>query len=227
MPTEVRIGLLVVGAVLVLAALASLALRVPRTLRVLLALFGVGLLAWGVTLQILSPPSHNAASPAAATVIPPAPAPAPASSANNASGGSNAGTASSASNPTSAPPRPDLTLVASSAFSDCGQPAVPAAPPDGTRASKAQMVAAQQAFKAYDAHVTAYTKCVDAAAARIISQYRGFAPAAELSAVEALDIKVHNDAVDADKDLVGRFNRQLRIFLAKQRPYNNPLPPAP
>src|SRR5262249_2261413 len=128
MPTEVRIGLLVVGAVFVLAALATLALRVPRTLRVLLGLFGVGLLAWGVTLQLHRPPGRFP------TVLNPPAAP------------SGAGATSSA-----AKPRADLTLVASSAFTDCAKPADPAAPPDGTSASKAQMLAAQQTMKAYDA----------------------------------------------------------------------------
>jgi len=117
--------------------------------------------------------------------------------------------------------------MASSAFGDCGKPADPAAPPDGTSASKAQMLAAQQTMKAYDAGVTAYTTCVDAAASRIVTQYQGLVPVSEIDAVRLLDIKVHNGAVDQDTQLVGRFNRQLRIFLAKQHPYQSPLPPAP
>ena len=219
MPTEVRFGLLVVGAVLVLAALASLALRVPRTLRVLLGLFGIGLLAWGLTLQLLRPSSPNAVSSPAAS-------PAASSASTSTTAPSPAAPASS-STPAAPPPRPDLTLLASSAFADCGKPADPAAPPDGTSASKAQMLAAQQAMKAYDAGVTAYTKCVDAAAARITNEYQGLVPVSEIAAVRQLDIKVHNDAVDQDTQLVGRFNKQLRIFLAKQRPSPNPLPPAP
>jgi hypothetical protein len=205
MPTEVRIGLLVVGAVFVLAALATLALRVPRTLRVLLGLFGVGLLAWGVTLQLLSP-----AGPTSSSLVNP-----PAAT-------SGAGATSSA-----AKPRADLTLVASSAFTDCAKPADPAAPPDGTSASKAQMLAAQQTLKAYDAGVTAYTRCVDAATERIVVHYQGYVPVSELDSVKALGAKVHNAAVDQDTVLVGRFNQQLHIFLAKQRPYQNPLPAAP
>lgn len=218
MPTEVRIGLLVVGAVLVLATLVTLALRVPRTLRVLLGLFGVGLLAWGVTLQLLTPSGSGSAS----SSTPSASSPAPASSTNSANGASTATLTSP-----SVPARPDLTLLASSAFADCAKPPDPAAPPDGTSASKAQMLAAQQQMKAYDAGVTTYTQCVDAAAARILAQYQGFASGSELNAVKSLDVKVHNDAVDQDTRLVGRFNQQLRIFLAKQRPYQSPLPPAP
>jgi len=219
MPTEVRIGLLVVGAVLVLAALVSLALRVPRTLRVLLGLFGIGLLAWGLTLQLLTPSSPSAvsspaASPAASSASTSSTVPSPAAPAGGAT-------------TTAPPPRPDLTLIASSAFADCGKPADPAAPPDGASATKAQMLAAQQTMKAYDAGVTAYTKCVDAAASRITNEYQGLVPVSEIAAVRALDIKVHNDAVEQDTQLVGRFNKQLRIFLARQRPYQSPLPPAP
>lgn len=208
MPTEVRIGLLVVGAVLVLAALVTLALRVPRTLRVLLGLLGVGLLAWGITLQLLTPSSSSPAAGPTTAASPPAPA-------------------SGASTTPAPPPRPDLTLVASSAFADCGKPEDPAAPPDGTSASKAQMLAAQQKMKAYDAGVTAYTKCVDVAASRIVTQYQGLVPVSELDAVRTLDVRVHNAAVDQDTKLVGQFNQQLRIFLAKQHPDQSPLPPAP
>jgi hypothetical protein len=89
------------------------------------------------------------------------------------------------------------------------------------------MLAAQQAMKAYDAGVTAYTKCVDAATSRIANEYQGLVPASEIAAVRQLDITVHNNAVDQDTQLVGRFNQQLRIFLAKQRPAPSPLPPAP
>lgn len=208
MPTEVRIGLLVVGAVLVLAALVTLALRVPRTLRVLLGLFGVGLLAWGITLQLLTPTKASSVASSSTVASPPA-------------------AASGASTTTAPPPRPDLTLVASSAFADCGKPEDPAAPPDGTSASKAQMLAAQQQMKAYDAGVTTYTKCVDAAALRIVAQYQGVVPVSEINAVKTLDVRVHNDAVDQDTKLVGLFNQQLRIFLAKQHPYHSPLPPTP
>ena len=226
MPTEVRIGLLVVGAVLVLAALVTLALRVPRTVRVLLGLFGVGLLAWGATLQLLAPSSSSSLSSSAPPANTPAPAPS-ANSSSNANSSNNAAGSSATAAGTAPPARADLTLIASSAFADCAKPPDPAAPPDGTNASKAQMVAAQQTMKAYDAGITAYTKCVDEAAGHVITQYARVATATEINSVRALDIKVHNDAVDQDTRLVAGFNQQLRIFLAKQRPYKSPLPPAP
>jgi len=214
---------------LVLAALASLALRVPRTLRVLLGLFGIGLLAWGITLQLLRPSSPNAASSPAVNpaVVNPAASPAASSASTSNTAPSPSAPAGGSSATTTPPPRPDLTLLASSAFADCGKPPDPAAPPDGTRASKAQMLAAQQAMKTYDAGVTAFTKCVDAATSRLASEYQGLVPVSEIAAVRQLDIKVHNNAVDQDTQFVGRFNQQLRIFLGKQRPAPSPLPPAP
>jgi hypothetical protein len=191
MPTNVRIAVLALGAALLLVALvASLLKRWPRGARVVMAVCGVGLLAWGLAPQLLSRASPSSASSKA--------------------------TATAASNP--GPGRPDLTLVASSAFSDCGKPTEPGTPPDGTSASRAQMVAAQEALKAYDAATTAYTQCVDAAAQNIVTQYQDFVPASEVRAVRALDVKVHNAAVDQDQVLVNRFNQQLRIFQGKQRP---------
>jgi hypothetical protein len=191
MPTNVRIGLLALGALLLLAALVTgLLKRGPRAASVLLAVCGAGLLAWGLAQQLLSPARPS--SPSSKT----------------------AATAAS----TQGPARPDLTLVASSAFSDCSKPAEPGTPPDGTSASRAQMLAAQQEMKAYDAATTAYTQCVDAAAQHIVEQYQDFVPASEVRAVRELDVKVHNAAVDQDQVLVNRFNQQLRIFQGKQGP---------
>ena len=186
---NVRIGLLALGAALLLAALVmGLLKRGPRAASVLMAVCGAGLLAWGLAQQLLPPARPSIQSSKAAA------------SANQGAG------------------RPDLTLVASSAFSDCNKPAEPATPPDGTSASREQMLSAQQAMKAYDAATTAYTECVDAAAQHIVEQYQDFVPAAEVRAVRELDVKVHNAAVDQDQVLVNRFNQQLRAFQAKQHP---------
>jgi len=188
MPATVKIGVLALGAVLLLAALvSSLLKRWPLGARVLMAVCGLGLLAWGLTQQLLPGRSSSA---------PPTTAAAAASS--------------------QTPARADLTLVASSAFSDCGKPTEPGAPPDGASASRAQMLAAQEAMKAYDAATTAYTQCVDTAAQNIVNQYQNFVPASEVRAVRELDVKVHNAAVDQDQALVTRFNQQLRVFQAKQ-----------
>jgi hypothetical protein len=209
-----------------LAALVTGALRVPRPLRLLSGLLGIGLLAWGITLQLLMPASPSASS-SSATSSSSSSSASPSSTAGSTAPASPAASANGVGSSTAPPPRPDLTLLASSAFADCGKPEAPAAPPDGASASKAQMLAEQQKMKAYDAAVTAYTKCVDAAAGRIVSQYQGLVPASEINAVKLLDIKVHNAAVDDDTRQVDRFNQQLRIFLAKQRPAQSPLPPAP
>ena len=193
MPTDVRIALLVAGAALLLAALVTTVLkRLPSAARVLMGVCGVGLLAWGIAQQLLLRP---VAAPASAGIgAPPA------------------------ASPAGAQPlmRPDLVLLASSAYADCARPGDPADPPDGNSASRAQMLAAQQAMTSFDAATTAYARCVDAATQHIVEQYQQFVPASELSAVRALDARVHNDAVDEDQVLVTRFNEQLRIFKAKQ-----------
>ncbi len=200
MPNALRIGLLVIGALLLLGSLLSAALRrLPRVLQLLAGIGGIVLLAWALLPQLLT--LHPA-------------------------GG--AGPARTASGSTAAVVRPDLTFLAAAAITDCHLPAEPAAPPDGTSATRDQMLAAQRAMKAYDAATTAYTVCVDAATRSVLTRFQNVVPASELRAASAFGTKVHNSAVDRDQFLADRFNRQLRTFLARQRPqhsYQNPLPP--
>ncbi|MFI4914436.1 MAG: hypothetical protein ACHQAR_04520 [Steroidobacterales bacterium] len=86
------------------------------------------------------------------------------------------------------------------------------------------MLAAQKAVKTYDAANTAYLGCLDSAADRLIRQYRGVSSQSDLNAVSALDNQIHNAAVDRDQALANSFNQQLRIFKARRRPYQSPLP---
>lgn len=210
MSTEVRIGLLALGALLLLTCIVISALKLgPRSARVLLGLFGAGLLGWGITLQLLMPQAAPSATAGAAAV------------------GAPAATPASAAAAPLAPPRPDLTLLTSSAFSDCARPADPANPPDGMRASRAEMLAAQRAMQAYDAAISAYTRCLDTAADRILVQYRDAVPETELRAVQDMNTKIHDAAVDQDTAFVNRFNQQLRAFQARQGSAQNPLPTAP
>jgi hypothetical protein len=202
MPTDLRIGLLVIGALLLLGSLLSVALRrLPRTLRLLAGIGGIGLLAWALLPQLLALRAAMQSSTAGA--------------------GSDR-TATGAA----AVIRPDLTFIAASAITDCHLPPEPAAPPDGTSATRDQMLAAQRVMKAYDAATTAFTVCVDAATRAVMTRYQNVAPAAELRAVSEFGTKMHNSAVDRDQVLADRFNRQLRTFLAGQHPqHQNPLPP--
>jgi hypothetical protein len=114
-----------------------------------------------------------------------------------------------------AAPSVDLVQLASSALEDCPESTAPQIP-DGTKASSAQMKAAHAAFQAYDASINNYTKCVDAAVARIAAQYKGTASAEDIQSLEAFGGRAHNTAIDQEQAVADQFNTQLRAFKAKR-----------
>ncbi|HEX4024838.1 MAG TPA: hypothetical protein VHX52_09075 [Steroidobacteraceae bacterium] len=84
------------------------------------------------------------------------------------------------------------------AFADCPEPQGAAAEqiPDGTTATRDQMVAAQKAVKAYDTAVRQYTQCL---------QQAGDSGATQ------------NVAVEKDQELAQRFNSELHAYEAKHK----------
>jgi hypothetical protein len=114
-----------------------------------------------------------------------------------------------------------LTLVlalgtAVSAHADCAYPQAPAATPDGSTATKDQMVAAAQDFKRYNGEMNAYLDCLklemDAAAPKDPKK-----PTAEEKKQRDVLTQKNNAAVDELQAVVGRFNEQLRIYKEKAK----------
>jgi Tfp pilus assembly protein PilE len=99
-----------------------------------------------------------------------------------------------------------LTLVASAitlpAFADCALPTAPAKVPDGSTAVEADMVAAMQTLKRYDADVNTYVKCLEFEA----KQNR-------LSREE--QARRHNQAMDSLTQTAAKFNEQVKVFKSK------------
>jgi len=89
-------------------------------------------------------------------------------------------------------------LGAQQAFAACSAPQGDAAAqiPDGTSATRDQMVAAQKAVKAYDTAVRQYTQCLEQAGDSGAQQ---------------------NQAVTKDQQLADRFNTQLHAYEAKHK----------
>ena len=110
---------------------------------------------------------------------------------------------------------------AAHARADCSYPKSPAAPPDGSTATKDQMVAAAKDFKTYNSDMNAYLDClqleIDAAAPKDPSKLTKDEQA-KVKQQQALLTQKHNAAVDELQAVVGRFNEQLRIYKAKQTP---------
>jgi hypothetical protein len=95
------------------------------------------------------------------------------------------------------------------AHADCAFPKAPATIPDGKTATEGEMLAAMQAFKAYNEEVTAFGTCLDE---ETRSKAAGTGQLMQLKTMQA---KKHNAAVDELQVKARLFNEQVRIFKAR------------
>jgi hypothetical protein len=109
-----------------------------------------------------------------------------------------------------------LSLIAIASFAllstaqaECAFPKAPASIPDGKSASEAEMLAAMQAFKAYNEEVTAFGTCLEE---ETKSKAAGTAQLMQLKTMQA---KKHNAAIDELQAKAKLFNEQVRIFKAR------------
>lgn len=96
---------------------------------------------------------------------------------------------------------------------DCTAPSKPGAV-DGTTASYDQMVAGQQAVKAFQADNTTYMACLDPmiSAAGDAAKADG-ASKGDMAAVKELE-GLYNAAVSMEEEVAGEFNTALRAYKA-------------
>ena len=187
MPNELRIAVLAAGVIAVVAALLLGRFRTPAGVRLVVALAGAGLLLWAAEPWLIRPERPPAP--------PPAPPPPPLTRADAA-------------------PPVDLAQTLSAAILACPATTEPAVP-DGARASRAQMLEASNAFKAYDAATVAYTHCVDAAVDQLSGQYASVASAADIQNLKVFGTSAHNTAVDQEQAVADKLNVQVRIYKGK------------
>jgi hypothetical protein len=95
------------------------------------------------------------------------------------------------------------------AQAECAFPKAPASIPDGKTASEAEMLAAMNAFKAYNEEVTAFGACLED---ETKSKAAGTAQLMQLKTMQA---KKHNAAVAELQGKAKQFNEQVRIFKAR------------
>jgi hypothetical protein len=107
---------------------------------------------------------------------------------------------------------------AAQASASCSYPKAPDRIPDGTKATKEEMLAGMKAMRAYNDLITKYTECLqgehDAAVAKIdpsLAAEKKNAQKVELDNIQ----QQKNDAAVADAEAVtGRFNDQIKAFKA-------------
>ena len=119
-----------------------------------------------------------------------------------------------------------LTLVVSlgsaiSAHATCAYPSAPGAVPDGATATKEQMVAAKNEVNRYNTEMNAYLDCLKLENSAAAPQDPSKLSAEEKKKAEEQQkilAQKNNAAVDELQAVVGKFNAQLKIFKAKQKP---------
>jgi hypothetical protein len=103
----------------------------------------------------------------------------------------------------------------------CTYPKAPDAIPDGTKATKDEMIAGMKAMRAYNDLIKQYTDCLkdehDSAVAKIdpsLAKDKQDARKAELDNVLA---QKNDAAVDAAQTVTGRFNDQIKAYNAAHK----------
>jgi hypothetical protein len=104
--------------------------------------------------------------------------------------------------------------TAIAALQDCTAATPPAVAPDGSKASREEMVAARTAFQQYDAATNTFLKCVDVAIDGVTKQFPQ-ASAEEREMLKTLHNGAHNTAVDQEQAVADQLNEQVRVFKAK------------
>ncbi|WP_129647484.1 hypothetical protein [Peristeroidobacter agariperforans] len=102
-----------------------------------------------------------------------------------------------------------LAFGVATAQAECAFPKPPASIPDGKTASEPEMVAAMQAFKAYNEEVNAFGACLEE---ETKSKAAG---TAQLMQLKTMQTKKHNAAIDELQAKAKLFNEQVRVFKAR------------
>lgn len=102
-----------------------------------------------------------------------------------------------------------LGALSLSAHAECAYPKGPASIPNGTTASEQEMLAAMQAFKAYDADVKSFGACLEQ------ETKEKSAGTAQLMQLKTMQSKKLNAALDELQTKAKEFNAQVRAFKAR------------
>jgi hypothetical protein len=190
MSADFRIALLVLGAVLLIAAVfagpifrRTLGPRALTAARAALGVAGAAVIGWTIWSSPWATPAKPVAVDASALA-------------------------------SSDERRIDLIGPASSALADCPVATAPAVP-DGATATLKQMTEAQAAFKAYDAATNNYTQCVDEMVVRVAERAPESTSKADRQALSTFATSAHNTAVDQEQAFADQLNAQVRAYNAK------------
>jgi hypothetical protein len=107
------------------------------------------------------------------------------------------------------------TVVAAPAFADCTAPTFSLSVPNGAKATKDEMLAAQRTIKEYNVAVTDFTACIQNEKDAKIAAGGDKMSDADRQRVAAEYNTRANAAVDRLQKLADKFNTERKAFLAK------------
>lgn len=110
--------------------------------------------------------------------------------------------------------------VAAHAGASCVYPHAPASTPDGNTATRAQMITAKHAYDRYNTEMNSYLDCLKLKSDALTPKDPSTLTADQkkkIAAEQSMYVQKNNAAVDELQSNVGRFNDQLKIFLAKNK----------
>lgn len=114
-------------------------------------------------------------------------------------------------------------LAAAQANAACDYPVAPGKFPDGTQATKEEMLAAKKLVVQYDADMTAYLTCIQSEFQTKVALLDKDKTTPEQKAeMTRMQDQKQNAAIDEVKAVTERFNEQLRAWKAKNVPEKKP-----
>jgi len=115
---------------------------------------------------------------------------------------------------------PLMLLCGVVAHADCVYPQAPEALPNGSTATKEDMLAAQGLVKEYSKSVQeVYLPCLEVEKGQSIASLDNMDPeyTQKKEAIELMHAKKHNAALDELQAIAGRWSQELKAFSAAQK----------
>jgi hypothetical protein len=107
--------------------------------------------------------------------------------------------------------------LCSTAWAACTYPAAPGKLPDGSMATREEMLAAKKLVENYNADITTYLTCIKGEYDEAVA--KGTSLSEEQKQQMAARYTQKNDAaMDELQGVASRFNEQLRVYKAKNSP---------
>jgi exo-beta-1,3-glucanase (GH17 family) len=108
-------------------------------------------------------------------------------------------------------------LASAQAYADCSYPPPPQKLPDGSTATRDEMIAAMKTMKDYNNDIKAYTDCLKLEHDTALAKADPKMSKAQKDEIEKVYEKKNDSAVDEATAVTSRFNEQVRAFNAKKK----------